>query len=135
MHTAFWGIAAGLVVAYLCRGLGFKDSEETIARQKEVRAWIDSIDGPSESGRKWRNAMKIIVPLWYFFALGPGVMMGNKGISFAGFPPLWSWQIIWWIIGIVMMWALCFKAEMSTTSEEQIRRADAETMNVTKDSD
>ncbi|OGR28676.1 MAG: sodium:solute symporter [Desulfobacterales bacterium RIFOXYA12_FULL_46_15] len=135
MHTAFWGIFAGLVVAYLCRGIGFKDSEETIARQKEVRTWIDSIDGPSENGKKWRTRMKIIVPIWYFFALGPGIMMGNTGISISGFPPLWTWQIIWWIVGIVMMWALCFKAEMSTTSEEQIRRADVELMNVTKDSD
>ena len=135
MHTAFWGIFAGLVVAYLCRGIGFKDSEETIARQKEVRTWIDSIDGPSENGKKWRARMKIIVPIWYFFALGPGIMMGNTGISISGFPPLWTWQIIWWIVGIVMMWALCFKAEMSTTSEEQIRRADVELMNVTKDSD
>ena len=135
MHTAFWGIFVGLIVAYLCRGIGFKDSEETIARQKEVRTWINSIDGPSENGQKWRNRMKIIVPVWYFFALGPGVMMGNTGFSIAGFPPLWSWQIVWWIVGIVMMWALCFKAEMATTSEEQIRRADVELMNVTKDSD
>ncbi len=135
MHTAFWGIFVGLVVAYLCRGLGFKDSEETIARQKEVRTWLDSIDGPSENGKKWRSRMKIIVPVWYFFALGPGIMMGNKGFSIAGFPPLWSWQIVWWIVGIVVMWALCFKAEMSTTSEEQIRRADAELMDVTKDAD
>lgn len=135
MHTAFWGIFAGLVVAYACRAVGFKDDEVTIARQKEVRTWMDSIDGPSESGRKWRNAMKWLVPAWYFMALGPGIMMGNTGISIAGFPPLWTWQIIWWIIGIVMMWALCFKAEMATTSEEQIRRADVETMNVTKDSD
>ncbi|MBU1565302.1 MAG: sodium:solute symporter family protein [Proteobacteria bacterium] len=135
MHTAFWGIAVGLAVAYLCRGLGFKDSEETIARQAEVRAWLDSIDGPSESGKKWRSAMKFVVPIWYFMALGPGIMLGNKGISIAGFPPIWSWQIIWWIIGIVVMWALCFKAEMSTTSAEQIRRADVETMDVTKESD
>ena len=135
MHTAFWGIFVGLVVAYLCRGLGFKDSEETVARQKEIRTWLNSIDGPSENGKKWRSRMKILVPIWYFFALGPGVLMGNKGIAIAGFPPLWSWQIIWWIVGIVMMWALCFKAEMSTTSEEQIRRADVELMDVTKEAD
>ena len=34
-----------------------------------------------------------------------------------------------------MMWALCFKAEMSTTSDEQIRRADEETLDVTKEAD
>jgi solute:Na+ symporter, SSS family len=135
MHTAFWGIFTGFVVAYGCRGLGIKDSEETISRQKEVREWLNSIDSPSETGQKWRNAMKIVVPVWYFFAIGPACLLGNNAFSFAGFPPIWSWQIAWWIVGIVMMWALCFKAEMSTTSEEQIRRADIETMDVIKEAD
>ena len=135
MHTAFWGLAAGFGVAYLCRGMGVKNTEETDARQKEVREWLNSIDGPSESGQKWRNAMKIIVPIWFILALGPGVLLGNTAFTFCGFPATWSWQIVWWIVGIVMMWALCFKAEMSTTSEEQIRRADEETMDVTKEAD
>jgi len=126
MHTAFWGIFTGLVIAYLCRAVGIKDSKETEERQLEIRTWINDIDGPSESGQKWRNAMKVIVPLWYLCAIGPLCILGNSAFSFAGFTPLWSWQIVWWIIGIVMMWALCFKAEMSTTSEEQIQRADVE---------
>ena len=133
MHTAFWGLFAGLVVAYGCRAVGFKDSEETQKRQAEVREWLDSIDSPTESGRKWRNAMKIVVPIWYFFAIGPACLLGNNAFSFCGFTPLWSWQIAWWILGIVMMWALCFKAEMSTTSEEQIERADKEQMIVVKE--
>ncbi len=135
MHTAFWGIFTGLVVAYGCRALGFKNTEETDARQKEVRQWLDSIDGPSESGKVWRARMKVVVPLWYFFALGPGILLGNTAFTFCGFPAIWAWQIVWWIVGIVMMWALCFKAEMSTTSEEQIRRADVELMDVTKEAD
>jgi Na+/proline symporter len=135
MHTAFWGIFIGFVVAYGCRGLGIKDSQETIDRQKEVRDWLNSIDGPSEKGKVWRSRMKIVVPIWYFFALGPGILLGNTAFTFCGFPAIWAWQIVWWIVGIVMMWALCFKAEMSTTSEEQIRRADVELMDVTKEAD
>jgi Na+/proline symporter len=133
MHPAFWGVAIGFVVAYLCRGLGLKDSEETRARQQEVRDWLDSVDAPSESGRKWRSAMKVVVPLWYFFAIGPACILANNAFSFCGFPAIWSWQILWWILGIVMMWALCFKAEMATTNETQIERADKETMIVVKE--
>ncbi len=133
MHSAFWGTFIGLVVAYLCRGLGIKDKEETVKRQAEVRAFLDDIDAPSETGRKWRNAMKVIVPLWYFFAIGPACILGNNAFSFAGFPPLWSWQIAWWILGIIMMWALCFKAEMATTNATQIDRAEKETMIVVKE--
>lgn len=133
MHCAFWGTFVGLVIAYLCRGLGIKDNEETIKRQAEVRAFLDDIDAPSETGAKWRSAMKLVVPVWYFFAIGPACILGNNAFSFAGFPPLWSWQIVWWILGIVMMWALAFKAEMATTSAIQIDRAEKETMIVVKE--
>jgi hypothetical protein len=133
MHAAFWGVFVGLCVAYICRLLGFKDDEETIERQAELRQFLDDIDAPSESGQKWRKIMKIIVPCWYFFAIGPACILGNSAFSISGFPALWSWQICWWILGIVMMWALCFKAEMSTTNEKQIERAEKDTMIVVKE--
>jgi len=133
MHSAFWGTGIGLTIALLCRTLGVKDTQETIERQAEVRKWLDSVDEPSESGKKWRGIMKIVVPVWYFFAIGPACILGNKAFSFCGFPSLWSWQITWWILGIVMMWALCFKAEMATTNETQIQRAEVEQMIVVKE--
>jgi Na+/proline symporter len=126
MHSAFWGVFTGLVIAFICRGIGMKDTPETTERQKDVRDWLDSVDAPTENGKKWRSAMKFIVPLWYFFAIGPACILGNSAFSFAGFPPLWSWQIFWWILGIIMMWALCFKAEMATTNATQIDRAEKE---------
>jgi len=133
MHCAFWGTFSGLVVAYICRGLGIKDDEETMKRQAEVRTFLDDIDEPSESGKQWRGVMKIATPIWYFFAIGPACILGNKAFSFAGFSPLWSWQIAWWILGIVMMWALAFKAEMATTNAVQIDRAEKETNIVIKE--
>ena len=126
IHCAGWGIFAALLVAYLCRGLGIKDSPEIKNRQQEMRQWLDSIDSPTPSQRNWRRFLKIGVPLWYLFAIGPLAILGNKGFSFAGFPPLWSWQITWWLIGIVMMWALCFKAGLSYITDEQIQRAEVE---------
>jgi Na+/proline symporter len=133
MHSAFWGVFAGLVVAYICRGLGIRDKEETIERQNEVRRYLADADAPTETGRKWRSTMKIAVPIWYVFAIGPACIWGNSAFSFAGFPPLWSWQIVWWIVGIVMMWALCFKAEMATTNEAQIERAEVDLNIVVKE--
>jgi Na+/proline symporter len=127
IHCAAWGTGIGLILAYLCRAFGIKDDQETIDRQKEVRTWIDEIDSGSPKGQSWRKTMKIVVPIWYLFAIGPLCVLGNNAFSFAGFPPLWSWQIAWWILGIIMMWALCFKAEMSTITDEQIQRAETET--------
>jgi solute:Na+ symporter, SSS family len=133
MHSAFWGTFTGLVVAYLCRAIGLKDDEETIKRQQEVRNFLDDIDAPSEKGQQWRSIMKPVVIIWYFFAIGPACILGNTSFSFGGFTPLWSWQIAWWILGIVMMWGLTFKAEMSTSSATQIERAEKETMIVIKE--
>jgi Na+/proline symporter len=133
MHCAFWGTFVGLVVAYLCKGLGLKDKEETIKRQNEMLTFLNSIDAPSENATKWRGFMKIGTLAWYFFAIGPACILGNSAFSFAGFPPLWSWQIAWWIIGIVMMWALCFKCELSTTTDVQLERAEKEKMIVVKE--
>jgi Na+/proline symporter len=133
MHCAFWGVFVGLLVAYICRGLGFKDSPETIERQAEVRRWLDDVDEPSENGKRWRSIMKVAVPVWYFFAIGPACILGNTAFSFCGFPELWSWQIVWWVLGVIMMWALCFKAEMSTTNETQIERAEVEKNIVVKE--
>ena len=127
LHPAFWGAFTGFAVAYLCRGLGIRDKPETIERQRAVRQWLDSVDEPSPSGKAWRKVMKVVVPLWYLLAIGPLCILANKAFSFAGFPHLWSWQITWWIVGIIMMWALCFKAEMSTTNTVQMERADKET--------
>lgn len=126
IHSAAWGTGSGLLVAYLCRGLGIRDSRETVERQAEIRGWLDNVAAPTPTGQKWRNAMKIVVPLWYIFAIGPLCILGNWSFSFAGFPPLWSWQITWWILGIIMMWALAFKAEMSSISDDIIERAENE---------
>ncbi len=133
MHSAFWGVFGGLTAAYICRGLGIKDDKETIERQHEIRTFLDDIDQCSETAQSWRNAMKWIVPIWYFFAIGPACLLGNHAFSFAGFTPVWSWQITWWLLGVIMMWGLCFKAEMATSTDEQIARAEVETKIVVKE--
>jgi hypothetical protein len=133
MHCAFWGTFTGLVVAMLFKGAGIKDSQETIERQAEVRKWLDDVDEPSPQGKQWRKIMKVATPVWYLFAIGPFCVLGNTAFSISGFPKIWSWQIVWWILGIIMMWALCFKAEMSTTTPRQMERAETEQMIVVKE--
>jgi uncharacterized protein YggT (Ycf19 family) len=35
-------------------------------------------------------------------------------------PSIWLWQIIWWALGVAMMWFLAYKLEMSTIPEKEI---------------
>jgi SSS family solute:Na+ symporter len=126
IHSAGWGLIVGLVVALLCSAL-FPDTRETRERQREIRTWLNDIDRPTEGQKKWRTAMWVIVPVWYLFAIGPFAVLGNDSFSFLGFPPLWAWQIVWWLLGILMMWALCFKAGLSFLGDAQIQRAERDT--------
>lgn len=119
MHSAGWGIIAALGVGLLVSALT-KDTPEIEERKKEVREFLLRADPLTPSQKAWRRVMKVVVPVWYAFAIGPLAVLGNKAFSFFSFPPLWSWQIAWWLGGIVMMWALAFKAGMSTLPEEKI---------------
>ncbi|MGH7366992.1 MAG: sodium:solute symporter family protein [Candidatus Rokuibacteriota bacterium] len=126
IHSAGWGLGVALVVALVFSKL-FPGSPEIEARRKEMRSWLDDIDRPTAAQKAWRKAAWVMVPVWYIFAIGPGAVIGNNAFSFLGFPPLWSWQIVWWLIGIVMMWALCFKAGLSFLGDAQIQRAEKDT--------
>jgi hypothetical protein len=126
IHSAGWGLGVGLVVGLIVSTM-FPDSPEIEARRREIRAWLNDIDRPTDSQRAWRKAMWVVVPAWYLFAIGPFAVIGNNAFSFLGFPPLWSWQIVWWLLGIVMMWGLCFKAGLASLGEAQIQRAERDT--------
>jgi Na+/proline symporter len=126
IHSAGWGLLVGLVVAFVFSKL-VPDSPEIEARRREIRTWLADIDRANESQKAWRKAMWVAVPVWYIFAIGPGAVWGNTAFSFMGFPPLWSWQIVWWLLGVVMMWAMCFKAGLSFLGDAQIQRAERDT--------
>jgi hypothetical protein len=70
----------------------------------------------------------IIVIVWFVFAQGPGAVVGNTIFGnptdpttwLFGMPSIWLWQIIWWALGVGMMWFLAYKLNMSTIPEKEI---------------
>ena len=78
--------------------------------------------------RSLKPSAWIVVVTWIFFALGPGSIIGNnifgkpsdiESWSF-GIPSIWVWEIISWILGIILIWFLAVKMEMSTSPEKNI---------------
>ena len=78
--------------------------------------------------RSLKPSAWIITIVWIFFAVGPGSLLGNnffgkpqsvESWSF-GMPSLWVWQIIFWIIGVFIVWFLASKMEMSTSTSKNI---------------
>ena len=70
----------------------------------------------------------IITLLWFLFAIGPGAVIGNTIFGnpndastwIFGIPSIWAWQIIWWGLGVVMMWFLAYRMQLSTMPDTDV---------------
>ena len=81
------------------------------------------------AARKGRVPAAWIVALgWFFFGIGPGAVIGNTIFGSPndattwvfGMPSIRAWQILWWVLGVFMMWFLAYKMEMSTVPREEV---------------
>lgn len=129
IHSAGWGGIVAFLVAIVVSAVTRQREEqntEIMEIRSEMATWLGDIDVPLQRERPWRRAAFVFVPIWFIFAIGPGMIIGNNFVSIANLPPVWSWQVVWWTLGLVMMWALCFKASLSRAHPEQIGRANVE---------
>lgn len=130
LHSAGWGGIVGfgtaIVVTLLTKKREQRLRPDVMAIRAEMGNWLRDVDRPTEAQRKWRRVLWVVTPLWFIFAIGPGEVVGNYFVSFAGLPPVWSYQIVFWLLGFVMIWALAFKAGLSRASAPQIERANTE---------
>jgi solute:Na+ symporter, SSS family len=127
MHSAGWGIFFNLLVCI-----------PVSAMTQEEGAWAHRIKyhnflrehaalSPEKKGLvPWAWAAAIA---WLFFGVGPGAVIGNDvfgapnagvdGWTF-GIPSIWAWQILFWLLGVAMMWFLAYKMEMSTMPNTKV---------------
>ena len=126
IHSSFWGIFFGLIATF---GISFisQDVKENSHKHK-FHDFINDYKATSIFRRSLKPSAWIVTIVWIFFAVGPGSLLGNNffGIpqsveswSF-GMPSLWVWQIIFWIIGVFIVWFIASKMEMSTTPKKNI---------------
>jgi Na+/proline symporter len=121
IFAAGWGILFNLPVAILVSAFT-QPKGELLEKQTTWHAFIKEHAGLPEDKRALIKWGWIVVLGWFFFAIGPGCVIGNTlfgdpavPASWAnGMPSIWIWQIIWWILGIGMMWFLAYKLRMST---------------------
>lgn len=121
LHCAGWGILFNLPVAALI-SMFTQPEEKEMARRQAYHDFIQEHAGWKGETKKLIPFAWIITLVWYMFAIGPGVVIGNTLFGdpltpakwLFGMPSIWIWQIMWWILGIGMMWFLAYKCKMST---------------------
>jgi len=126
IYSAGWGIICNLGLAILISALT-QDRQE-FTHRLQYHNFLKGHAGLSVQKRGLIPVAWIITLLWFFFAIGPGAMVGNWAFGnpndpatwWFGLPSIWLWQILWWLLGVFMMWFLAFKMEMSTVPEREI---------------
>lgn len=127
IHSAGWGMIFNLGVC-LPVSMMTQNEADTAHRMKYHNFLREHASLPA-SKQGLKPIAWIITLGWMFFGIGPGAVIGNDifGAPNAGYdawtfgmPSIWAWQILWWALGVGMMWFLAYKMEMSTLPTKEV---------------
>ncbi len=130
IHSAGWGMFFNIVICLIVSATSRQDAEDH-KRRDSFHEFIHDYTATAVRDRWSKPVAGVMVMIWMFFAIGPGSLLGNIlfGEPNAGYdawvfgmPSLWAWQIIWWALGVLMIWFLANKMRMSTVPEREIER-------------
>lgn len=124
IHSAGWGMAANLAVLLLIsaftqrRGFG----EEAT----EARRFLAATLRTTPRARALTSTAWAVMLAWGFLAIGPGLVFGNAafvgadGRWLVGMPSLWAWGVLFWALGLGLIWFLSYKMEMASPFDGDI---------------
>ena len=126
IHSSVWGVLCNIIATIVISFIT-QDTKENNNKFK-FHDFINENKSYSLTRRSLKPSAWILAGAWLFFALGPGSIMGNElfgrpasveSWSF-GMPSIWVWQVVFWILGILLIWFLAIKMEMSTNPNKTI---------------
>ena len=126
IHSAGWGIIFNLGLAVIISAMTQNKADHE-HKMKYHNFLAEHATLPA-SKQGMVPVAWIITLVWFFFGIGPGAVIGNTIFGnpndattwLFGMPSIWAWQILWWALGVFMMWFLAYKMEMSTVPETEI---------------
>ena len=126
IHSAGWGILFNLGVAIVVSALTQNEADHD--HKMVFHGFLREHAGLPESKRHLIPRAWAIALVWFLFAIGPGAVVGNTIFGapndpaswMFGIPSIWAWQIVWWALGVFMMWFLAYKMELSTVPSREV---------------
>jgi Na+/proline symporter len=126
MHSAFWGIFFNLGLAIIISAVTQK--KEELQHRMTFHNFLHEHAGLSAAKKGLVPVAWIVTLVWFFFGIGPGAVIGNtifgdpgnSSTWIFGMPSIWAWQILWWALGVFMMWLLAYKMELSTVPKKEV---------------
>lgn len=127
IHSAGWGIFFNLGSAILISAFTQSNNEST--HKLKFHTFLKEHASLSANKRGLIPIAWIITLIWFFFGIGPGAVLGNTIFGnpndantwIFGIPSIWAWQLLWWALGVFMMWFLAYKMELSKVPNKEIK--------------
>jgi Na+/proline symporter len=127
IHSAGWGMIFNLGVCLVVSAM--TQNEADLGHRMKYHNFLREHAALPASKKGLVKVAWGITLAWMFFGIGPGAVIGNtifgapdagvEGWTF-GIPSIWAWQILFWILGVGMMWFLAYKMEMSTMPTTEV---------------
>jgi len=127
IHSAGWGIIFNAGICIVVSAMTQNDAD--LAHRMKYHNFLREHATLSASKQGLKPVAWAITLIWLIFGIGPGAVIGNdifgapdagiEGWTF-GIPSIWAWQILWWALGVFMMWFLAYKMEMSTLPDKEV---------------
>ena len=124
IHAAGWGIIFNMGLAVLISAV----TRDDMSRKMEFHNFLRQHTALPESKRKLVPVGWIVTLGWFFFAIGPGAVIGNWIFGdpnapetwLFGIPSIWTWQLLWWALGVGMMFFLAYTLRFSTVPAVEV---------------
>ena len=134
IHSGVWGLLFNIFVCFSISAFSFltKTDINMFHRQK-FHLFLREHMGLHPSRRKIKSFAYVILLIWFFCAIGPGLVIGNDIFGSPGdgyqswmlkIPSIWGYQLLWWILGIGLVWFLANKMDLSTLPKKAIQPND-----------
>jgi Na+/proline symporter len=127
IHSAGWGILFNVVVCVTVSAM--TQSDQAQAHRMKYHNFLREHASLPQAKRHLIPVAWVVTLAWFFFGIGPGAVIGNdifgapdagrEGWTF-GIPSIWAWQILFWLLGVAMMWFLAYKMELSSVPQAEV---------------
>lgn len=121
IHSAGWGIFLNVVCCTVVSWISANPHDR--AHRMSFHALFTKHLALAPKQRFLRPVAWALTLIWFFFAVGPGAILGNDLLGapnagaagwIMGVPSLWAWQMMWWALGVLVLWFLAYRLQMST---------------------
>ena len=131
IYSGLWGLFFNVIVCFLSSAFSSNDTDKE--HRKSFHDFMNDHMGIHPSRKKIKSFAYVLFLIWAFFSIGPGLIFGNlifgsADLSYSkwvmGVPSLWAYQIIWWAAGVLLIWFMANKMDLSTLPKKPILNGD-----------